>query len=60
MLIKDMEYYIIIFDKPANNLHLQNVEILTNSIKEYHGTLVVISHDGVFLEEIEVVRTVGL
>lgn len=44
----------IILDEPTNNLDLQNVEILTNSIKDYHGTLVVISHDGVFLEEIRV------
>ncbi|MGG5208324.1 ABC-F family ATP-binding cassette domain-containing protein [Chryseobacterium sp. MIQD13] len=42
----------IILDEPTNNLDLQNVEILTNSIKDYHGTLVVISHDEVFLEEI--------
>jgi len=44
----------MILDEPTNNLDLQNVEILTNSIKDYHGTLVVISHDGVFLEEIGV------
>jgi len=45
---------IIILDEPTNNLDLQNVEILTNSIKDYHGTLLVISHDGVFLDEIGV------
>jgi ATPase subunit of ABC transporter with duplicated ATPase domains len=44
----------IILDEPTNNVDLQNVEMLTNSIKDYHGTLVVISHDGVFLREIEV------
>ncbi|WP_223601744.1 ABC-F family ATP-binding cassette domain-containing protein [Chryseobacterium sp. GVT01B] len=42
----------IILDEPTNNLDLQNVEILTNSIKDYHGTLLVISHDEVFLKEI--------
>ncbi len=42
----------IILDEPTNNLDLQNVEILTNSIKDYHGTLLVISHDEVFLDEI--------
>ncbi|MDN3694436.1 ABC-F family ATP-binding cassette domain-containing protein [Chryseobacterium tructae] len=42
----------IILDEPTNNLDLQNVEILTNSIKDYLGTLLVISHDEVFLEEI--------
>ena len=45
---------LIILDEPTNNLDLQNVEILTDSIKDYHGTLLVISHDGVFLEEIGV------
>ncbi|GEN77397.1 ABC transporter ATP-binding protein [Chryseobacterium hagamense] len=45
---------LIILDEPTNNLDLQNVAILTDSIKEYHGTLLVISHDAVFLEEIGV------
>ncbi|KAA0127745.1 ABC-F family ATP-binding cassette domain-containing protein [Chryseobacterium sp. SN22] len=51
---------LIILDEPTNNLDLQNVEILTNSIKDYRGTLVVISHDAVFLEEIEIEREVVL
>ncbi|MCW3161352.1 ABC-F family ATP-binding cassette domain-containing protein [Chryseobacterium oryctis] len=50
----------IILDEPTNNLDLQNVEILTNSIKDYHGTLVVISHDEVFLEEIGVSSEINL
>lgn len=51
---------LIILDEPTNNLDLQNVEILTDSIKDYQGTLVVISHDAVFLEEIGVRREVLL
>ena len=50
----------IILDEPTNNLDLQNVGILTNSIKDYHGTLVVISHDEVFLEEIGVDKEIVL
>jgi len=50
----------IILDEPTNNLDLQNVEILTNSIKDYHGTLVVISHDVLFLEEIGVMNVMLL
>lgn len=45
---------LITLDEPTNNLDLQNVEILTDSIKDYQGTLLVISHDAVFLEEIGV------
>ncbi|CAD0224321.1 ABC-F family ATP-binding cassette domain-containing protein [Chryseobacterium sp. JV274] len=50
----------IILDEPTNNLDLQNVEILTHSIKDYHGTLLVISHDEVFLEEIGIDRELML
>ncbi|RLJ31579.1 ATPase subunit of ABC transporter with duplicated ATPase domains [Chryseobacterium sp. 7] len=50
----------IILDEPTNNLDLQNVEILTNSIKNYHGTVLVISHDEIFLEEIEIDRELKL
>lgn len=50
----------IILDEPTNNLDLQNVEILTSSIKDYHGTLLVISHDVIFLEEIGVSSEVSL
>lgn len=31
-----------------NNLHIQNIEILTNAINDYQGTLLVISHDDFF------------
>ncbi|MBV8328373.1 ABC-F family ATP-binding cassette domain-containing protein [Chryseobacterium sp.] len=50
----------IILDEPTNNLDLQNVEILTDSVKDYQGTLLVISHDEIFLEEIGIDRDVLL
>jgi ATPase subunit of ABC transporter with duplicated ATPase domains len=50
----------IVLDEPTNNLDLQNVEILSNSIKDYHGTLLVISHDEIFLEEIGVKEEIVL
>lgn len=51
---------IIILDEPTNNLDIQNVEILTAAINDYRGTLVVVSHDAIFLEEIGVERVVEL
>lgn len=51
---------IIILDEPTNNLDIQNIEILTNAINEYQGTLLVISHDEIFLEEINVKREINL
>lgn len=50
----------IILDEPTNNLDLQNVEILTHSIKDYKGTLLVISHDEIFLEEIGIDKEIVL
>lgn len=50
----------IVLDEPTNNLDLQNVDILTHSIKDYHGTLLVISHDEIFLEEIGIDRELAL
>ncbi len=44
----------IFFDEPTNNLDIQNIEILTTAINDYQGTLLVISHDEYFLEQIEV------
>jgi ATPase subunit of ABC transporter with duplicated ATPase domains len=51
---------IIILDEPTNNLDIQNVEILTMAINEYKGTLIVVSHDETFLEQINVERTIEL
>lgn len=50
----------IILDEPTNNLDLQNIEILTAAINEYEGTLLVISHDAVFLEQVGVNKEIAL
>ena len=49
---------IIILDEPTNNLDIQNIEILTAAINEYRGTLLIISHDETFLDEINIERTI--
>ncbi len=51
---------IIILDEPTNNLDIQNVEILTTAINEYQGTLIVVSHDETFLEQVNIERTIEL
>lgn len=51
---------LIILDEPTNNLDLQNIEILTEAINEYQGTLIVVSHDESFLTEIGIERNIQL
>jgi ATPase subunit of ABC transporter with duplicated ATPase domains len=51
---------VIILDEPTNNLDIQNVSILASVIREYEGTLLVISHDENFLEEINIKQTITL
>ncbi|WP_420147269.1 ribosomal protection-like ABC-F family protein [Spirosoma sp.] len=51
---------IIVLDEPTNNLDIQSIEILTAAINEYQGTLIVVSHDESFLDEINVQRTLTL
>ncbi len=47
---------IIVLDEPTNNIDLQNILILTEAIKQFQGTLLLVSHDEVFLKEIGIER----
>ncbi|MEQ9100728.1 MAG: ABC-F family ATP-binding cassette domain-containing protein [Imperialibacter sp.] len=51
---------IIVLDEPTNNLDIQNIEILTGAINEYEGTLLVVSHDSYFLDQVNVDREILL
>jgi ATPase subunit of ABC transporter with duplicated ATPase domains len=58
--IADQSPDIIVLDEPTNNLDIQNIEILTQAINEYQGTLLVISHDETFLEQINIQRIISV
>lgn len=51
---------LFILDEPTNNLDLKSLEILTATLKNYQGTLLVISHDTKFVEEIGITKTFEL
>lgn len=51
---------LIVLDEPTNNLDMQNIEILTDAINAYKGTLAVISHDQYFLNQIGVEQQIEL
>jgi ATPase subunit of ABC transporter with duplicated ATPase domains len=60
LTIKSRAPDIIILDEPTNNLDIQNIEILTEAVNEYKGTLIVVSHDAYFLEQINVEEVIQL
>lgn len=51
---------LFILDEPANNIDIRNIEMLTDTVKEYKGTLLVISHDEYFLEQIGIDYSIDL
>lgn len=51
---------LFILDEPTNNLDLLSLDILTSIIKNYLGTLLVISHDKRFVEEIGITKVIEL
>ena len=51
---------IVMLDEPTNNLDLSSLAILTRTVRNYRGTLLVVSHDDNFTREIGITRTVVL
>jgi ATPase subunit of ABC transporter with duplicated ATPase domains len=51
---------IIMLDEPTNNLDFQNIGILTAAVNEYQGTLLVVTHDEYFLEQVNVERSIDI
>ncbi|MRG44016.1 ATP-binding cassette domain-containing protein [Chitinophaga sp. SYP-B3965] len=60
MMVKNNAPDMIVLDEPTNNLDLRNIKILTRTIADYAGTLIVISHDGMFLDEVGAEQELGL
>lgn len=50
----------LILDEPTNNLDLSSLRILTDTVRNYRGTLLVVSHDSYFVREIGAGRVIRL
>jgi ATPase subunit of ABC transporter with duplicated ATPase domains len=51
---------LLILDEPTNNLDLTSLEELTRVLQAYRGALLVVSHDQIFVEEIELTKRLDL
>jgi ATPase subunit of ABC transporter with duplicated ATPase domains len=50
----------IVLDEPTNNIDISNREILADAVNDYRGTLIVVSHDACFPEQINIERQMDL
>ncbi|UZR95697.1 ABC-F family ATP-binding cassette domain-containing protein [Chondrinema litorale] len=60
IMIKNQSPDLIILDEPTNNLDIKNMKVLTDTMSEYEGTLIVISHDQWFKSEMQLNKVIAL
>lgn len=60
LMISNQTPDLIVLDEPTNNLDMANMQILTQTIANYKGSLLIISHDSFFVSEIGITRTILL
>lgn len=48
----ESESNLMLIDEPTSNLDINGIELIINNFKQYRGTLLVVSHDRNFLDEI--------
>lgn len=60
LLVSNEAPHVLILDEPTNNLDVQSLEVLTLAVKNFEGTLLVISHDEYFIREIGIDYSISL
>ncbi|MBX9703021.1 MAG: ATP-binding cassette domain-containing protein, partial [Silvanigrellaceae bacterium] len=60
LLSQEQAPQILILDEPTNNLDIDSLDILIGTINNFKGTLLVVSHDESFLQEINITRILNL
>lgn len=50
----------IIADEPTNNIDISSMEILAATLKNYSGTLLIVSHDEQFVQDVGITRIISI
>lgn len=51
---------LLILDEPTNNLDVKSTIVLENALNQYHGAILIVSHDEVFINELCVDRIIEI
>ena len=51
---------LLILDEPTNNLEIKSIEILEDALNQYRGAILLVSHDEMFAENINIDRVINL
>lgn len=60
LLIAEKAPDIIIADEPTNNIDISCMDILADTLKNYIGTLLIVSHDEQFIHDIGIKRIISI
>ena len=51
---------LLILDEPTNHLDISSITCIENALNQYHGAMIVVSHDEVFLNNIQINKAINL
>lgn len=51
---------LLILDESTNNLDIKSTNVLESALNQYHGAILIVSHDEVFIKNLEITRIVGI